>query len=240
MSDLVYPGSELELFAGADRWKRYFGSKLARYVGRRVLEVGAGLGETTARLCDGTQATWTCLEPDPELHAELARRCEEGLLPECCVARHGVVAHLGGEESFDTILYVDVLEHIEDDAGEFRAASRHLDRGGHLIVLSPAHPSLYSPFDAHVGHFRRYDRRSLAALAADGMEAVSVFQLDSVGLLLSLANRLALRQELPTAAQIAVWDRWVVPMSRVVDPLTFHRFGRSIVGVWRRGTGTDR
>ncbi|MGI9431932.1 MAG: class I SAM-dependent methyltransferase [Myxococcota bacterium] len=240
MTGLVYQGSELELFAEADQWKRYFASQLRRWVGSRVLEVGAGLGGTTTRLCDGSQQEWLCLEPDVELHAELSRRRSAGLLPACCTTRNGTLEDLAEAAAFDTVLYIDVLEHIEDDAAEFRRAGRLLEPGGCLIVLSPAHPALFSPFDAHVGHFRRYDRASLSSLTAPGLNREAIFHLDSVGYGLSLANRLALRQQLPTKRQIAFWDRVIVPLSRVVDRLTFHRFGRSVVGVWRKAATEPR
>ena len=61
-----------------------------------------------------------------------------------------------------------------------------------------------------------------------------MFYLDAVGLLASLCNRLLLRQQMPTSRQIQVWDRFLVPLSRWVDPLLGYRLGKSIVGVWRK------
>ena len=55
------------------------------------------------------------------------------------------------DERFDTILYIDVLEHIDDDLGELARSATHLRPGGHLIVLAPAHQALYSPFDKAIG-----------------------------------------------------------------------------------------
>ena len=59
--------------------------------------------------------------------------------------------------------------------------------------------------------------------------------LDNVGLLLSLGNRLLLRRDLPSAAQIAFWDRRIIPLSRILDRLTGHRLGKTVLCVWRRG-----
>ena len=70
---------------------------------------------------------------------------------------------------FDTILYVDVLEHIADDAAELARARRLLTPEGNLVVLAPAHQSLFSPFDAAVGHYRRYDERT-ATILGDGAD----------------------------------------------------------------------
>ena len=114
MSSFSYVGSELEIFARATTWKRYFGSLMAPFLGRRVLEVGAGLGATTQILCDGRQEQWTCLEPDPLLLAELEQTIRSGRLPAGCTARLGTLKRLAPEETFDAILYIDVLEHIRD------------------------------------------------------------------------------------------------------------------------------
>jgi hypothetical protein len=62
---------------------------------------------------------------------------------------------------------------------------------------------------------------------------VSLELLDFAGTILSLANRLLLRQSYPTMTQLLFWDRWIVPLSRVLDPLTGFRFGKTITGVWR-------
>jgi SAM-dependent methyltransferase len=226
----AYIGSELELFAYAEHWKAYFKSILSPFFGKRVLEVGAGLGATTQALCDGSQAEWICLEPDPQLLAQV----REKELPACCRPQVGFVSSLASEAVFDSILYIDVLEHIEDDRAELARASQHIGPGNRLIVLSPAYPFLYSPFDQSIGHYRRYDRASLAALTPPGCKIVKMQYLDSVGLLTSLANRLFLRQSLPTQAQILFWDRRLVPLSRFFDRLIGYRFGRSILGIWER------
>jgi SAM-dependent methyltransferase len=198
-----------------------------------VLEVGAGLGFTTRHLCDGSQRTWLCLEPDGAMAERLTEALRRGELPACCRARAGTVRDLPSDARFDAILYVDVLEHIEDDTGELGAAARALRPGGVLIVLAPAHGWLYSPFDRAIGHYRRYTRRSLAAVGPPGLRRLSLRYLDSVGLLASAGNRFLLRKSLPTARDIARWDRLMVPLSRRLDRWLGFRVGKSVVGIWR-------
>jgi 2-polyprenyl-3-methyl-5-hydroxy-6-metoxy-1,4-benzoquinol methylase len=149
---------------------------------------------------------------------------------------------LGGTESistpasFDAVLYVDVLEHIDDDAAEMRRALGLLRPGGRLVVMSPAHQWLFTPFDKSIGHFRRYTRRTLAAVGPPGASLTRLRYLDSAGLLASLGNKLLLRSAMPTRRQIAFWDRVLVPMSRGIDVVLFHSIGKSVLGVWRRDT----
>ena len=103
-----------------------------------------------------------------------------------------------------------------------------------MIVLSPACQGLFSPFDRAVGHYRRYSRRRLAEVAPTDLETVRLIALDSVGMLASFANRRMLKQELPTRKQIAVWDKWMIPCSRVLDPIFGGRVGKSVLGIWRK------
>jgi hypothetical protein len=177
---------------------------------------------------------WVCLEPDGELAARVAHRVAHRLLPASTAVITGTIGDLGPGEAFDAVLYLDVLEHIADDRAELACAAHHLAPGGRLIVLAPAHQSLFSPFDAAIGHFRRYDRASLAALTPPGCRLQRCAMLDSAGLLVSLANRWLLRADLPSRRQIALWDRVLVPVSRVLDRLTFHRLGKTVVAVWCR------
>ena len=111
-----YVGSELEIFQHATNWKAYYARTVGPYVNGDVLEVGAGMGATSRFLCDGRQRSWTCLEPDPSLLRQLDERLAADRLPSPVRTVCGTVATLGVEERFDTILYIDVLEHIEDDA----------------------------------------------------------------------------------------------------------------------------
>lgn len=233
MAMFEYVGDELDLFANATTWKSYVRSQVAAYVRGRVLEVGAGIGATTRALITPAVTAWVCLEPDARLAARIRDTIHEVERPERVTVGVGTVADLDESERFDAILYIDVLEHIRDDAAEVESAAGHLSPGGHLIVLSPAHQWLYSPFDARIGHFRRYSRKSLRALGPSRLELRRLRYLDSVGLLASAANRWLLRSATPGAGQLAIWDRGMVRVSRLLDPLLAYRIGKSVLGVWR-------
>ena len=88
-----------------------------------------------------------CLEPDEALASQL-RTAVRGQ-----ARRHvsvGTISSVAGQ-LFDAVLYIDVLEHIEDDKSELACAIRLIRPGGRLIVLAPAHQALYSPFDKAIG-----------------------------------------------------------------------------------------
>jgi SAM-dependent methyltransferase len=230
LEEFSYVGTELDLFADATNWKSYWSGHLRPFVRGEVLDVGAGLGATFEYLNEPAEA-WTCLEPDPEL----ARRIQQRFGSHSKAPRvvTGTTSTLPTDARFDTVLYIDVLEHIEDDRAEVERATGLLKRGGSLIVLSPAHPFLYSPFDASVGHFRRYTASAMRALTPPGLALTELFFLDGLGAFASLFARIARRRE-PTKAQIRTWDRVIVPVSRATDIVTRRFVGRSLVGVWTR------
>jgi 2-polyprenyl-3-methyl-5-hydroxy-6-metoxy-1,4-benzoquinol methylase len=229
-----YVGQELEVFQHALNWKAYWKRQIQPYIGCKVLEVGAGIGGTTRVFCDDRFDLWTALEPDPQMMAELHAAKERGEFPDWCEFRQGTVANLGAAERYDTVLYIDVLEHIEDDRGELERVAEHLEPGGHLIVLSPAYPFLYTAFDEAIGHHRRYTRSSLRALTPASVMVRHIFYLDAIAVGLSLGNKLMLRSPQPSFQQILFWDRAIVPLSRWVDPLLLYSIGRSVIGVWQR------
>lgn len=231
---LVYPGSELELFAQAANWKRYWAGFVRRYLGRRVLEVGAGIGSNIPLLFSPPIEQWIALEPDVELARQIARGIAIGAIPTRTEVRICTCQDLDSPERFDTVLYIDVLEHIQDDRAELDRAAALLNPGGNLVVLAPAHQYLFSRFDASIGHYRRYSRMTLNTISPAGLTLSTIHGLDSVGLLASLANRLLLRQSMPSARQIATWDRYMVPISQRLDPCLLHLFGRTILAVWSR------
>jgi len=231
---MKYVGRELDLFSEAKNWTAYFSARLAPLIGGCVLEVGAGIGRNICLLHTAIVEKWVSLEPDAELAARITERIQKGELPSTCRVVVGNLSDIPADSKFDTILYIDVLEHIEDDAAEVVRASSHLERHGHLIILAPAYQFLFSPFDSAVGHYRRYDSSSLRSIGPMGCAIVQLYMLDSVGFLAALANRVVLRKSIPTASQVAFWDGVLVPASRFIDSVTRFKFGKTIVAVWSR------
>jgi cyclopropane fatty-acyl-phospholipid synthase-like methyltransferase len=228
-----YIGSELELFAAATNWKAYLAELLRRFVAGRVLEVGAGIGSNVSYLHNNLVREWTCLEPDPNLARRIEERLASGQLPTSCRMITGTTASIDGSAQFDTILYLDVLEHILEDCAELNRARRHLAAKGNLVVVAPAHQFLFTAFDAAIGHHRRYNRAGLRALTPHGCLLTTCLMLDCAGLFDSLANKALLSAALPSKRQIACWDKLLVPVSRVLDRVIGNSFGKTIVAVWR-------
>jgi SAM-dependent methyltransferase len=222
--------NKLDRFSHAGNWKSYWISTLRSYFAGDVLEVGAGLGANTAQINNSQVRSIHCVEPEEALATRLRDAVRE--IPGVVVTV-GTICSLSGQ-LFDCILYIDVLEHIEDDKSELAKAVRLLRPGGRLIVLAPAHQALYSPFDKAIGHCRRYNRESLSSCSPPSCRLEKIEYLDCVGLIASSANKLMLKQRLPTVRQILFWDKYLIPASKALDQLLGYRLGKSIVAVWVR------
>ena len=229
-----YIGGELELFELATNWKAYYSSFFRKYLKGDVLEVGAGIGGTTLSLCDGSQDSWHCLEPDGKLAVEIQEKLDKQILPKICTVQIGTLEDDMPKEAYDAILYIDVIEHIEDDYTELQRAASKLKQGGRLIIIVPAHNWLFSPFDEAIGHYRRYNKQRLAEAIPTSLTKDKLAYLDVVGLSASAANKLFLKQTYPNASQIKLWDKAMVPLSKLIDPLLMYSFGKTVLGIYHK------
>jgi len=235
MSEVAsYTGKELVLFENAVKWKKYFTSFVRPYIKTKIIEVGAGLGANTSLLNNGSAEVWVMLEPDSKMSSIIEKKINERLLPANCKLVAGHLSGLEKKTKYDTILYIDVLEHIENDRKEIQTAADLLSPGGHLIILSPAFQSLNSPFDKAIGHFRRYTKATLRESFPASLFQVDLRYLDSAGFFLSWANRFILKQKYPTQKQVNTWNRYGIPLSRIMDRIVNYSFGKSILGIWKK------
>ena len=234
MSNFEYIGNELSLFSNAVNWKNYWASFINKYMSGEILEIGAGLGENTLLLSNDYVIRWVCLEPDLNLYNRIYDNINSNLTMKKFQIIRGTLEDIEPGQSFDLIIFIDVLEHIKNDRSEVERALTFLKKGGRIIILSPAIQFLYSNFDASIGHYRRYSRKSLRDIMPESCKLVHMYSLDSVGFFASLANRFFLKQSLPTLKQLRIWDKILVPCSKIVDQLLFYKVGKSILAVWQK------
>jgi ubiquinone/menaquinone biosynthesis C-methylase UbiE len=229
---MQYKGEELILFKNAVNWKSYFARSLKKYIQGTVLEVGSGIGINAIYLHNSHVKNWTFLEPDENLAGQIKAGIS---IPQSAQSEiiNGTIQSITNRK-FDVILYIDVLEHIQDSKSELAYAAELLQSNGHLIILAPAHPFLFSKFDEAIGHFRRYNKRILKQEIPPMFDIVKIFYLDSFGAMASVANKLILSQKYPTTRQINFWDKILIPASRLTDPLTRSLFGKTIIGIFKK------
>jgi len=231
--DLEYCGEELELFQYALNWKNYFSSFFQPYIHGSVAEVGAGMGANIPYLINPSVTSYCCIEPDGRLSSMIAKKIASGELSKICKIKQGILP-ADSDNVFDTILYIDVLEHIEDDWGELKKAARALTPGGHLCILVPANPKDYTAFDKAIGHFRRYSKAMLLETVPESLQIEWCRYLDFFGSIASKANKLFLKQSQPSSKQILMWDKFIVPVSKIIDKPTGYKHGKSLLLVAKK------
>jgi SAM-dependent methyltransferase len=186
------------------------------YLRGRVLEVGAGLGTITRMLVDRyPDLSIVALEPAGNVFADLESYA--ALTPRVAACRQTLAEYDAGDD-FDAVIYLNVLEHIDDDVRELRLAARVLRPGGALLVFGPALEWLYSELDYRAGHYRRYTLRRLRTLAtAAGFEVVSARYFDMLGVLPYLVVYRLSRHDDISGSTLWGYDRVVVPLSRLIQ-----------------------
>ena len=137
------------------------------------------------------------------------------------------------DESVDYVYALNVLEHISDDGNALRLLRRKLRPGGKLLVYVPAFQGLYSSMDALVGHYRRYRGGGLRATVEQaGFQVDTVAYADVVGYFASLVYKcLPGRDGTITPGSVALYDRWIFPLSRGLDRVASPWLGKNVYTV---------
>lgn len=227
-----YAADDLETMREARRYAAHVFDLLRPDLGRRILEVGCGIGTFTTRFCEIADRV-VGIEPNPNCVASLAPVVEgqprftlwQRLLEEC-------PADELTRERFDTVVCVNVLEHIKDDVAAMAAFRDTLVPGGKVLIFVPAVQAAYGPLDAELGHFRRYSKPSLAAVfQAAGLEMTRLRYTNPIGLAGWMFNSRVTRTRHHSPAQVRLFERlvapWALPLERWITP----PIGQSLVGV---------
>jgi len=212
----------------AVNYRRSLLEEFSPYLRGRVLEVGAGIGQTTRALAKLPQVeTIDALEPDARFFAKLV---EQKIKARCL---GGTVADLDPYLLYDGILYVNVLEHIEDHAGELARIRGHLKPGGHLCLFVPAGPSIYAPIDKAFGHFRRYTRVEVKGLLEKaGFRVQQVHYYNSLGFFAWWFNFCVLKRTHFEPRKVRFYDRYLFPLVHTLETrLARPPFGQSLLAI---------
>jgi SAM-dependent methyltransferase len=206
-------------------------SLLAPYVTGQVLEVGCGVGIFTERIASRCRfERLLSIDVSPEAVAYCRGHFSE---PRLTIERADAREIEG---AFDTIVCMNVLEHIREDDAVLKRFVRLLNLTGRLFLLVPAHQWLYTSWDQFTGHYRRYSKRRMRALidrAADGESLqLSQFYFNMMGALgyWFVYGMLGKAPQTSVTGQISSFDKWIVPIQRRIEPRTVP-FGLSLVSV---------
>jgi 2-polyprenyl-3-methyl-5-hydroxy-6-metoxy-1,4-benzoquinol methylase len=240
-----YEGRELESMWVAKNYRRWILRRLDPFLGQRIVEVGAGDGSFSELLLERKPQSLTSIEPSANMYPLLVKKLE-GIDPGHTVrAIQSTLVNAALQypqlEKPDSIVYINVLEHVEDDQAELHTANSMLAPGGRVLVFVPAHEWLMSRFDRKLGHFRRYTRESLTTKFEDaGFRIRFSAYFDVLGMFPWWLKYRVLRSEEMETSLVRAFDRCGVPLSRAFDSLTNFRFGKNVIVVGEKSTEVQK
>jgi SAM-dependent methyltransferase len=206
------------------------------FLGPRLLEVGCGVGSILAQL--SPREFVMGVDVEDEMVAFAGQRFTDRRLYRFAALD---ISSLSTEDRsmlkrqrFDTVLCINVLEHVLDDVSAVAAMVDILEPGGTLALLVPAHPALYGQYDAMEGHFRRYSRASLnGLLARSGLEVVRLHRFNLAGAAGWWFQYRLLRQRIHGQGHFKVLQT-AMPVLRAIEARIKPPFGLSLVAVGKK------
>jgi SAM-dependent methyltransferase len=218
----------------AGRYNEWIYDLVRGHVGRQVVEVGCGIGNMTRYFLSAGGVVAFDLLPESVAWVRAKYRSATHLTVlqgDVCDPRF--IAGLG-EASFDTVVSINMLEHVEKDALALRHMYALLEEGGYLLLFVPAGRYLYGSLDVALGHYRRYTRSGLARLAhSAGFEIVKLHHVNALGVVGWWANSRLLRRRILPKSQLRMFDRLASAVA-AVERRFIPPFGQSLLCIARK------
>ena len=229
-----YAGKDLEAMSFAVNYHRWILSIFEPYLGTRVVEVGAGKGSFSELLLERRLESLSLVEPSTAMYQQLCRRMEE-LNPSVAVKTYNdvferVAEQIQSSERPDSIIYVNVLEHIEDDVNELKVINNTLEAGGRLFIFVPALRWLHGSMDRQLGHIRRYTRTELEKkCAASGFRVIASRYFDVLGVLPWWVKYRLLQSKEMEPGAVRFYDQRVVPVAKTLESSLSPPIGKNVL-----------
>lgn len=225
----------LESFSKTKKFNSWQYKAIAHYCKGSILEIGSGIGNISDFLLENnTSVTLSDLRKNYCTILQERFRNRTSL-------RNIIQLDLGATDfdnkytyllgQFDTIIALNVIEHIQNDANAINNCRKLLRPEGQIIILVPAYQCLYNSLDKGLDHFKRYTRKSLTKLVMEqGMEIKVIKHFNFVGILGWWFSGTLLKKKMIPKKQISIYDK-LVPLFRIADHITLNKIGLSVISV---------
>ena len=223
-TDNKYNGWELNFFDNAKNFRLYQLQLIRKFLNGYIAEVGPGNGKNL-KYYKNIPIKIDLFEPSKKLYKNLKKTFKKNKKINFYNKNFNYTSN-----KYNAILYLDVLEHIKDDAQEIKLAFRSLKRGGFLIINVPAFNFLYSQFDKDVGHYRRYSKKEIMKLFFKlDFKIVSFIYYDVIGYCLSLLSKiLIINYKTNFEKKIKLWNS-LIWISKILDKIILNCVGKSLL-----------
>ena len=224
-----YDGWELKFFDKSKNFRNYQLQLIKKFIKGYIAEVGPGNGMNASSYIKYPKKI-DLYEPTRKLYLQLKKSFKKNNKVSTYNKKF-----ISQKEKYDSVLYLDVLEHIKDDKNEIIKAIKSIKKGGYLIINVPAYSHLYSKFDNDVGHHKRYEKKDIRIILK-GLEfkKLDLTYYDSIGYMLSLLSKLTSSDYKKKFEQkIKVWD-FLIPLSKKIDYLIGNLFGKSLLVILKK------
>jgi 2-polyprenyl-3-methyl-5-hydroxy-6-metoxy-1,4-benzoquinol methylase len=225
----------LEALSKADALNQWLYDKIKGFANGQILEIGSGIGNISAHLLKN-QPTVTLTDLRPEYcrlletkfagHPHLQGIYEMDLvLPDFSVKNSALLG------KFDTVIALNVVEHIELDRLAIHNASQLLRKNGRVVILVPAGPWLYNSLDRELGHFKRYTKSGLNnLLESEGFRVQDSLYFNAAAIAGWWISGHMLREKIITSTKLNLYNR-LVPLFRIADWFITPFTGVSVISV---------
>ena len=225
----------LRRMADVDHYNSWIYELMRPYVGRRVIEVGCGIGNMTDYFLQAELLLAFDLLPESvSWVAEKFQGHDNLIVAEGDVCDEAFINGVAGYR-FDTVVSTNMLEHVEQDAKALDHMSQLLVEGGYLLLFVPAGSYLFGSLDVALGHHRRYDKPGLAALVTEaGLRIEELCYVNALGVIGWYLNSRILRRQLLPKNQLSVFNS-LAPLLQQIERKAPPPFGQSLLCVARKG-----
>lgn len=237
MSDnkIEYVGKDLEAMDFAVNYHRWILEIIKPFLGRHLVEVGAGTGAFTELLLETAPQTISLVEPSAMVEA-LRKNIASKNYPTAVKIFPNIFAEVAGqirsEQSPDSIIYINVLEHIENDRLELETVHQTLREKGRVFIFVPALPMLFSEFDKHIGHYRRYRKKELTEKCRNaGFKILVNNYFDISGIIPWLLKYRLMKSTTMSSESVRLYDKFVVPTAKPLEKFLTPPIGKNLLVV---------
>ena len=217
----------------AVNYHKWIVSEFRPLLGKRLVEVGAGTGSLSELLLQELPERLDIIEPsemfeylEPNL-SQIETAAQVNFHQAIFADARDRIAERGQP---DSIIYVNVMEHIEDDRNELAMIYDTLETGGRCFIFVPALDFLYGAFDRRIGHFRRYTRKDLTEKCeAAGFRVVKSKYMDLPGILPWWVKYKILKSDSLESKSVELYDKIAVPIISKIESLFAPRIGKNVL-----------